>query len=490
MAEIHFNPNSIERYLQKKSSDFTCDDIVRYIEEKEIELVNFRYVAEDGKLKTINFVVTGHDELLKLLTQGTRVDGSLVFSYIEPHESDIFLIPRYKTAFQNPFSDIPAIDILCSFHNAKGRPMESAPENILRKAMGLFKSEWGCDLKASWELEYYVATHRSKKYPTPKNGYHSGEPFTGSERLRNEALQIIARCGGMIRMGHSEMGSFKKNKMSYEQHEIRFSSVDADVAADQLIIAKWILRMLGKKYNLELTFIPKIALGEAGNGLHVHFHIEKDGVNLLSQEGKLNDVTRKMVYGLLKLAPSVTAFANTVPVSYLRLRQGEEVPLHACWGKGNRSALVRIPMGWRQRTEELEDETTEINYEAVFSSIEYRGGDASAQPYLFLAAIIMAAHYGLKEEESLEKAPLLHTTENMFDDANAEERSRFERLPTCCRDAAQRLDEQRVYFEDTNVFPDWYITHVVKTLSEFNSEREEGNDQYIEELINEYLHLM
>ena len=67
-------------------------------------MLNFRYVADDGKLKSLNFVPFSRDHLESILTAGERVDGSSLFSFVESGSSDLYVIPRYRTAFVNPFT--------------------------------------------------------------------------------------------------------------------------------------------------------------------------------------------------------------------------------------------------------------------------------------------------------------------------------------------------------------------------------------------------
>ena len=191
------------QYLQKPSSEFGKDDIIRYIEEREIEMLNFRYVAEDGKLKTINFMVTGRKDLDMILSSGERVDGSSIFSFLEPNSSDLYLVPRYKTAFLNPFSEIPSVEILCSFFTGDGKRLESSPEYILQKAVRKFFKETGLHIKMMCELEYYVIAESNNMLPVEMNGYQCSEPFTTHEILRKEAIKLIARCGGNVRFGHA-----------------------------------------------------------------------------------------------------------------------------------------------------------------------------------------------------------------------------------------------------------------------------------------------
>ena len=76
-----------------------------FIKSSGIEMVNFMYPAADGRLKTLNFTVNDEDYLLSVLRYGERVDGSSLFPFIEAGNSDLYVIPRLKTMFLDPFSE-------------------------------------------------------------------------------------------------------------------------------------------------------------------------------------------------------------------------------------------------------------------------------------------------------------------------------------------------------------------------------------------------
>ena len=77
--ELDMNANLLVEFLQKPSAEFTKADIVSYIKEKNIRMVNFMYPAGDGRLKTLNFVINNAAYLDAILTCGERVDGSSLF---------------------------------------------------------------------------------------------------------------------------------------------------------------------------------------------------------------------------------------------------------------------------------------------------------------------------------------------------------------------------------------------------------------------------
>lgn len=497
--EINLNPNKLVKFLKKPVNEFTRHDIIRFIEENGIEMVNFRYAGEDGKLKTLNFVITSRDYLESILSTGERVDGSSLFSFIEAASSDLYVIPRFSTAFVNPFSEIPSIDILCSYYTGEGKPLESAPEYILNKAHSEFKKATGFIFRAMGELEYYVISGKDEMYPAQdQKGYHNSQPFAKWENLRKEAMNLMAQTGCKIKYGHTEVGNFTKGDQYFEQHEIEFQPVDAEDAADQLLIAKWILRMLGQKYGVVISFAPKITAGKAGSGLHVHIQLEKNGVNIMTDESSLSDTARKVIVGLLEKARSLTAFGNTVPLSYLRLVPHQEAPTNICWGDTNRSALVRVPLGWIAKTNMILNANPFERYDVPYipgkQTIEIRTPDGSADIYLLMAGLIMAAKYGLEKENALQRSEELFVDVNIFKDENKDRSVTLEHLPLSCSQSADSLEKDRSFYEKDNIFPAGTIDRILHHLRSYKdenlSEQLYGKDEEIMKLVGKYLHHM
>ena len=153
---IALSKNLIVKALGKPQADFTKDDIIRYVTENDIEMINFMYPAGDGRLKTLNFVINNRDYLETILISGERVDGSSLFSFIEAGNSDLYVMPRYSTAFVDPFAEIPTVTMLCSFFDKEGNALATSPEQTLRKACSAFRQATGLEFEAMGELEYYV----------------------------------------------------------------------------------------------------------------------------------------------------------------------------------------------------------------------------------------------------------------------------------------------------------------------------------------------
>ncbi len=501
-CEISLNPNKLVQYLKKPACEFTKNDIIQFVEDNEIEMINFRYIAEDGRLKTLTFVITGKEHLETILTSGERVDGSSLFSFVEAGSSDLYVVPRYKTAFISPFSHRPSLDILCAFYTNEGKPLESAPEYILKKAHKSFREKTGYNFRAMGELEYYLIMPREmgNLYPARNQaGYHESGPFSNFQSFKDEAMELIAMAGGKIKYGHSEVGNFTDDKSIYEQQEIEFLPVPAEDAVDQMVIAKWILRMLADEYGLLLSFAPKITVGKAGSGLHIHMMLEKDGKNMMVDNGKLSDDARKMIAGILDLAEPLTAFGNTIPTSYLRLVPHQEAPTNICWGDRNRSVLVRVPLGWLGDANKMAalENPQDKNLKAineVKQTVELRSGDGSADLYHFMAGIIVAAQHGLEMENGLELAEELYMDVNIFDDEHKDKLEKLKGLPTSCYESADSLEAKRSHFEANGVFPSGVVDRFVDHLKAYEdkdlSERLYGKNEKIAKLVDDYLHHM
>ena len=493
-SQFSFNPNPLVRYLQKPAELFTREDLMKYIEGNQVQQLNFRYVAGDGRLKTLNFVITGHEHLESILTFGERVDGSSLFPFMETASSDLYVVPRYRTAFINPFQEVTSIEILCSFFDHNGNLLELSPAYILQKAIAHFRKATGLNMKMMGELEYYVNSKNEGIFPaTDQKGYHESEPFAKYEGMRKEALRLIASCGGKIKYGHSEVGNFTLGDEAFEQHEIEFLPTDPEFAADQLIIAKWVLRMLAEKRKVEISFAPKITVGKAGSGLHFHMLVEKEGRNIVLEDGKLSPTARKMIAGILDMADALTAFGNTIPTSYLRLVPNQEAPTRICWGERNRSALVRVPLGWTGKKNMAAIANPDINVSSrngeSRQTFEFRVPDGSANIHLILAGLIVAALHGIEMPNGLELADQLFVEGNIFRNIPAQQ---LQQLPSSCVESAERLKLKREIFESNGIFPARMIDFIIDSLTAFqdkNLSRElEGKPEATRELVIKHIH--
>lgn len=494
---LKLNPNKVVAFLGKATDEFTKADIIHFIEQNQIRMVNFMYPAGDGRLKTLNFVINNAEYLDTILTCGERVDGSSLFPFIEAGSSDLYVLPRFSTAFVDPFAQIPTLSMLCSYFNKDGEPLESSPENTLKKACNAFTEVTGMQFEAMGELEYYVIAPDSGTFPaTDQKGYHESAPYAKFNNFRTQCMAYIAQAGGQIKYGHSEVGNFTIDGKIYEQNEIEFLPVAAQKAADQLMIAKWIIRNLAYESGYDITFAPKITAGKAGSGLHIHMRIVKDGKNQMLENGVLSQTARRAIAGMMELAPSITAFGNTNPTSYFRLVPHQEAPTNICWGDRNRSVLVRVPLGWAAKSDMCHTANPLeklSNYDTTQKqTVEIRSADGSADIYQLIAGLAVACRYGLELPNGLEIAEKTYVNVNIHQKQNAERLNSLEQLPDNCTLSAECLERQREIYQQYNVFSPAMIDGIIKRLKSYNDQTlraDIGNDrEKMLALVEKYFH--
>ncbi len=495
--QLILNANPIVAALEKPAAEFTKNDIINYIVSHGIQMVNFMYPGGDGRLKTLNFVINDLNYLETILTCGERVDGSSLFSFIQAGSSDLYVLPRFRTAFVDPFAELPTVTMLCSFFDKDGQPLESSPEHTLHKAAEAFRQVTGMEFEAMGELEYYVISDDEGAFPAQdQRGYHESAPYAKCGDFRTKCMQYIAQAGGQIKYGHSEVGNFSLNGLNYEQNEIEFLPVPVEQAADQLLLAKWVIRNLGYQLGYDVTFAPKITTGKAGSGLHIHMRMLKDGRNQMLENGILSESARRMIAGMMDLAPAITAFGNKNPMSYFRLVPHQEAPTNVCWGDRNRSVLVRVPLGWAadadmcRKANPLEAPTAYDT--SIKQTVEMRSPDGSADLYQLLAGLCVACRHGFEMADALAVAERTYVNVNIHAAENADRLATLAQLPDSCVASADCLEQQRAVFEQHNVFSPAMIDGIVRQLRAFDDRTLRSNvenyPEEIQKLVNRYFH--
>ncbi len=499
-SKTTLNKNHVVATLGKPATEITKQDLIGYVISENIEMVNFMYPASDGRLKTLSFVINDPDYLDTILSQGERVDGSSLFEHIEPGNSDLYVMPRFSTAFRDPFAEIPTLTMLCAFFDKDGKRLANSPDNTLEKACRAFTDVTGLRFEAMGELEYYVIYPTEQLFPArDQKGYHESAPFVKTGDFRALCMSYIAATGGRIKYGHSEVGNFNLDGMTYEQNEIEFLPVEATSAADQLMLAKWVIRNLAYRNGLDVTFAPKITTGKAGSGLHVHMRfVDAEGRNvMLGSDGKLGNDALTAIAGMMDLARAVTAFGNTNPTAYFRLVPHQEAPTSICWGDRNRSVLVRVPLGWTTGG----DMCAAVNRGSSATegsgigrqTVEIRSADGSANIYYLMAALAVACRHGWEMADPLGKAHETYVDVDIHRAENAARLSALDHLPSSCVESAGALEQARPVFEERGVFDCRLIDSVIGKLKAFDDvslhERAKNDPELMKSLVETYFHV-
>ncbi len=460
------------------------ENVLKLISQNNIRILNLCHIPEDGRLKTLSFAATDTGNVEEILELGERVDGSSLFSFLKPGRSDIYIMPQLEKAFINPFSPIPTLNIMCVYLDAVGKPLEAAPQNALARAEHKLFSSRRIVLKALAELEFYVISKQETEllFPgDPDRNYHDSAPFTRFEDVRNEILATLSNIGIATKYGHSEVGRIEeKNGEFFEQQEIELATQDLSGMAESVCISKWIVRNVCARHGLSVSFAPKIAIDHAGTGMHIHICALRNRKNLVANsDGTLSIEAMKMMGGILKFAPSLSAFANPSPISYLRFIARKESPMHICWSERNRLALIRLPL-WRSPGEKSR------GADKCGETFEYRAPDAFANPYMLLAGITVAASYGLNNpREALKIAKDLHIK-------GSAEKKLLKTLPLSCSESADNLSRDRQLYESKGVFSPTLIARTIESLKSYKDknlwQKLANKPEETEKMLKQYRH--
>jgi glutamine synthetase len=473
--------NPVFKHIGKSKYDVTRNDLLKYIEEKGIERINFNYTALDGHIKELKIPVINKKQVERILADGERVDGSSLFKgLVDSGLSDLYVVPVYSTAFLNPFYK-NSINFVCRYLNSEGKLAPFTPDNILINAYDKLKKETGYELHTFGELEFYIFNLRdSEMYTTPKQeGYHASAPFIKTGRVLSKILRTITPVTGSVKYGHSEVGYIERLESTDldlkgrtgEQMEIEFLPAPAPESADNLVLAKWIIRNVSYRNNMLATFAPKLEEGDAGNGMHIHLALYKDGKNVMrDKSGKISAEGKKGIGGLCNFADSLTAFGNTLSSSYLRLVPHQEAPTRICWSDSNRSSLIRVPIGWSNINNLASainpSQPADYKDDSGRQTVELRSPDGSGNIHLLMAGITVAINWGLTNEKALMLTDELYVKGNVF--GNPDLLANLPALPSSCYASAQILKEKKALYLKDNIFSESIIDYVIELLEEEN----------------------
>jgi glutamine synthetase len=483
VAESFALTNPLTQLLDKERGSFTRADMLRVVKTRNIERLTFHYTSLDGKLRELKLPVSDESQAERILASGERVDGSSLFpGLVDTASSDLYVVPSYATAFLNPF-DSKSLNFICRFLDRDGQLAPFTPDNILTIAHERFRERTGLELHALGELEFFLVREGGPENfaAVRQTGYHASSPFFKGGGVVNEMVGYLTQLTGAVKYAHAEVGYIDSVRSNLpllsgrraEQHEIELQTRPIEQMGDLIGLSRWVIRNVAHRNGMLATFAPKIEEGVAGNGLHFHLELIRDNHNIMADEdGSLSEEARRVIAGLVKYASTLSAFGNTVASSFLRLVPNQEAPTRICWSDNNRSALIRVPLGWSQKNHLARivnpGETDEYVDSRGRQTVEIRSPDGSASFHLLLAGLTTAAEYGLTHNGMIELAEKTHVDGNVFSDEGRMEH--LEPLPASCVQCARLLDERRQMYEDFGVFPEQVIDHQIELLIKENDE--------------------
>ena len=254
--ELSMNANQLVAFFQKPTSEFTKADIVSFIREKDIRMVNFMYPAGDGRLKTLNFVINNQAYLEAILTCGERVDGSSLFSFIEAGSSDLYVIPRFCTAFVDPFAEIPTLSMLCSFFNKDFENLDVLEVEKKEKVKSEQKDDWRgfiklcCVVFSRSILSNGISTFLA---------FYFIQQFSKSNSFASMLLSVFYGIGSITLLGGGIADCFGHRKMVRLSFCIFLPAIFIFTNTSHFVIA--LIMLIFMTCGESLSYSPMVVLG-------------------------------------------------------------------------------------------------------------------------------------------------------------------------------------------------------------------------------------
>ena len=448
----------------------TVNDILAIIKEKDIKMVDFKMVDINGQFRHVTIPARNFSE--KTMKNGIGFDASN-YGYAVVEKSDMVFIPDPDTAVIDPFCEIPTLSMTGNamiIDTPENRPLAQYPRNIVLAAEKYMRDSGIADtMYVLPEFEFYmfdkaywnvapnsigVEVDASQAHwnsdveglgnvvPKQKN-YHIAKPFDVTYEARSEMCMLMDEMGIALNYHHPEVGAAG-------QFEIEPELGVMSKMADATMLIKYIIHNTARKYGMSATFMPKPVMGEAGNGMHVHMLLMKDGQPIFSDDNGYSHLSREAHYfmgGLLRHIASLCALTNPSTNSFKRLVPGFEAPVTVGYATSNRSAVIRIPA--YAKAPELR-------------RFELRNPDATCNPYFCFAAILMAGIDGIKNKIDPHENGWGPYDCNLFH-LPEEEKAKLQHLPTSLSEALDALERDNDYLTAGGVFPKELIDNFIKT---------------------------
>jgi glutamine synthetase len=420
-----------------------------------IEFIDLKSVDLVGRLHHVTLPLED-GTLERIMDEGVGFDGSS-YGFAKVSNSDMIVKPDLSTVQLDLFRERPTLtcftDIFLTDDARSRFPQDvrwiaSRAEAMLAELGIADTSLWGPELefyifkKVEYDTRtsasYYNVEHAEEFF---QNAYHACSPFDLYDDFRDESCALFKKAGIPVKYHHHEVG-----ERGQQEIEMFFSPLLK--TADDIVLSKYILFSQAVQRELFITFMPKPMYQQAGSGLHFHQYLTKAGKNVFHEAGRyanFNDIGRWYIGGMLKHAPALAAFTNPSTNSYKRLVPGFEAPVSITYGMANRASCVRIPR---------------YISNPEMTRMEYRPPDATGNPYLMMAAMLMAGIDGIVNRIDPE-------TEGFGPfDGDASTLPNIQFLPRNLDEALDALEADNAWLQRGGVFPESLIAQWMKAKKE------------------------
>lgn len=360
--------------------DRQSEFVLRAVEDRGVRFIRLWFADVLGFLKSVAIAPA---ELEGAFAEGVGFDGSAIEGYARVYEADMIAHPDPASFQLLPWrTQAATARMFCDITMPDGSPAMADPRHVLKRALKK-AADLGFTFYTHPEIEFFLL--RSPLTPGVEptalddGGYFDHTTMDEGTEFRRDAITMLEQMGISVEFSHHEGAP--------GQHEIDLRYADALTMADNIMTFKVVLKEVAVSHGIRASFMPKPFTEHPGSGMHTHLSLFEGDQNAFydaTDEVRLSRIGKHFIAGLLAHAGEITAVTNQWVNSYKRLAWGGEAPSYVCWGRNNRSALVRVPLFMPDK--------------ASSARVEYRAIDPACNPYLAYALLLNAGLDGIERE--------------------------------------------------------------------------------------------
>lgn len=357
---------------------YTKEDIIRLVEEEDVEFIRLQFVDTFGNLKNMAMAA---EQLEMVLSNQCMIDGGAIQGYDTEDLDELVLVPDLDTFAIFPWRPQRGrvARFICDIRYPDGSPFMGDPRHILGKVVKEAEKE-GYTFYAGPESEFFLFDLDENGKPTTdtseKGDYYDVGPVDAGENVRRDIILSLSE------MGFEMESSNHSNEAA--QHQINFKFDDGIHTADNIMTYRLTVRTVAKRHGLHATFMPKPNYGKKGAGMFFNMFLCKDGKNIFDASDSKDGLSREAYHfmaGIMHHIKGMTLINNPIINSYKRLVPGYNAPVNISWSRKNRAPLVRMT-------------TTGV----LGARMILRSPDGACNPYLVLAGCLAAGLEGIRNQ--------------------------------------------------------------------------------------------
>ncbi|AWB47741.1 glutamine synthetase [Gemmobacter aquarius] len=303
-------------------------------------------------------------------------------------EPDMILVPDFSTATAAPWTADVTLQIIHDAEDQQGKPVPTAPRNVLRRIVELYNAEGWQPIVAP-EMEFFlVARNIDPNMPIIPPMGRSGRRAAGKQAYSMSAVDEYGKVIDDI-YDFAEAQGFEIDGILQEggagQVEINLAHGDPVALADEIFFFKRLIREAALRHDCFATFMAKPIEGEPGSAMHMHHSVVdiKTGKNIFSdKKGGETPAFLHFIAGMQAHLPGAVALLAPYVNSYRRYVPDFAAPINLEWGRDNRTTGLRVPISPPEGRR-----------------LENRLAGMDCNPYLGIAASLACGYLGLKAQK-------------------------------------------------------------------------------------------